>query len=55
MGEIVVWLIIGVIGMFIGGIVGEISYSEFSPWCWYGLCVVWGLPIVGMAGGEICD
>jgi hypothetical protein len=55
MADVVIWLIIGIIGIFVGGGIGEVSYGEFSPYCWYGLCIVWGLPIVGTAGGELCD
>ena len=57
--EVVFWLFVGALGMFIGGLVGiYFDNGSISPDCWIGLCIVWGLPLLAVTGGEvgeICD
>lgn len=45
MVELVLSLILSVVGLVIGGFVGEHFYLNFAPYCWYGaligFAIVW--------------
>ena len=48
------WLFIGVLGMFVGSLVGVyLDNGSISPDCWIGLAIVWGLPICGCCIGDV--
>ena len=56
-GEILFWLVLGVIGFAVGGFCG-ITWAEahtFFPYCWYGLAVVWGIPLCCIGGHNMLD
>jgi hypothetical protein len=40
--EFIAFIIMSIIGYLVGGTVGILSYNEWSPYCWYGLFIVWG-------------
>ena len=46
MNEVVGYLILGLIGFVIGGILGMTFDNGFQPWCWYGLLAAFGGPII---------
>lgn len=55
MADAIAYIILGIIGFFIGGLIGSSWYEGFSPYCWYGLCLVWGIPFAAQASCEIGD
>jgi hypothetical protein len=47
MSDLVVYLVVGVLGFIVGGVIGEFNIDAWSPYCWYGLAAVWGVYLFG--------
>lgn len=53
--EIVAYIALGILGFFVGGFIGSVAYEGFSPYCWYGVCIVWGIPLIIQGSCELGD
>jgi hypothetical protein len=59
MAEVFAAIVMAIIGFVIGGLVGLNTEGvwSWSPYCWYGILVAWGVCICGFVavGSDCCD